>query len=637
MVKLREVYDKVQNPLNNPKFLQQIIDAYSKTSRSGLRRGGGYSNLYDFLVGEDESADKSKINSRDREAFFIDAYNDWIKNISNLQEPEIKKLEEQGIKARELQKYLTSFGKVSSEEDVIRLNKNPLLNWGKNINGWELNGFSWTHIKSHLIKACQEKEFPVKHRLYVGCQAQDMWKLAKEFKDKCDERNVPFYFKLSSKARRDRMVFYANTNNLYDYLNILQEIKQENPEIINRCGEPPIATGKLDGWIGIGDEPPRDKNGKLQSYNILRANIFEDSIEEIVLNDILDLKGKEVVYNGNRVAFNKIFLESALTTILNDLTIKSEKSSTIFGEYGLKVEDLKNPKFREYIKKALINKNMSKGLKKLIDVKDIKYELYGSNDNPIFTIPIKSGKGIPVDTNLMDKIIKDSVSIIQKADPDFLKKVRMEIEKKSKENNVDEKFCFQKGSKERFEIEDKKRELLVERENFAEKKQVKEVDKVLNNENEKIENKEIQNSKDILKNINSSLMNQRIKLPTGAEISAKQYLEEFVLPKVPSNGKIILKNNKQISTKQYIEEFVLSGLCQYYNGDINALMEDTTKKSSEVGFAEKYDIRENNKESVKTQFLEYYKKENIPQNDKNSEKVKEEKMPIKELEDREKI
>ena len=281
---------------------------------------------------------------------------------------------------------------------------------------------------------------------------------------------------------------------------------------------------------------------------------------------------------------------------------------------------------------------MSKGLKKLIDVKDIKYELYGSNDNPIFTIPTKSGKGIPVDTNLMDKIIKDSVSIIQKVDPDFLKKVRMEIEKKSKENNVDEKFCFQKGSKERFEIEDKKRELLAEREKFSEKKQLKKVDNELNSENEKIEKKEFQNSKDILKNINSSLMNQRIKLPTGAEISAKQYLEEFVLPKVPSNGKIILKNNKQISTKQYIEEFVLSGLCQYYNGDINALMEDTTKKSSEiVEFAEKYEIRKNNKENAKTQVLEYYKKENISQKDKNSEKVKEEKMPIKEMEDREKI
>ena len=60
-------------------------------------------------------------------------------------------------------------------------------------------------------------------------------------------------------------------DNLLKYINILQEIAKENPEIIQRCGKPPILTGKIDGWIGIGDEPPK-KNGKNQSYNSLRAD-----------------------------------------------------------------------------------------------------------------------------------------------------------------------------------------------------------------------------------------------------------------------------------------------------------------------------------------------------------------------------
>ena len=112
------------------------------------------------------------------------------------------------------------------------------------------------------------------------------------------------------------MVIYADTENLANYIDVLQKTAQEKPEIIQRCGEPPALTGKIDGWIGIGDEPPLKANGKNQSYNSIRADIFENAIEETLLDSIAEYKGKDIIYNGKQTTFNDVFIEQAMETIV---------------------------------------------------------------------------------------------------------------------------------------------------------------------------------------------------------------------------------------------------------------------------------------------------------------------------------
>ena len=97
-----------------------------------------------------------------------------------------------GMDAKQMQQYLRGFGKVSSMDDIKRLKSNPLFE--EEVNGWELQD-GWEHIKSQYISGRTENKIQVKHRLYVGCQNQDMWKLAQLFKSKCQEQQIPFYFK----------------------------------------------------------------------------------------------------------------------------------------------------------------------------------------------------------------------------------------------------------------------------------------------------------------------------------------------------------------------------------------------------------------------------------------------------------
>ena len=435
MGKLRDVYSSVENPLDNEEILKYIVDAYAKSSRTDLV---GITDLYKSVVEMNQTKDNSRINLDDRETFMVETYNQWIENMLKLDENQIQFLEEKkGMDAKKMQQYLRGFGKVSSMDDIKRLKSNPLFE--KDINGWEHQD-GWEHIKSQYISGRTEEKIHGKHRLYVGCQNQDMWKLAQLFKSKCQEQQIPFYFKFGrSRDRDDKMVIYADTDNLGNYISALQEIAQEHPEIIQRCGKPPALTGKIDNWIGIGDEPPSKSNGKNQSYNSLRTNIFEDAIEEVVLNELREFKGKNVTFNGKQTKFDELFIEQAAQFILEKLDKNKNYFNTQLPKLGLKDADLTNDKFKEHIKTHL-RKNIQKGIDKLVDVKDQKSELFGSNGKEIFAIPTREGKKISVDTYDMDSIIKRMVPIMQQIDPAFMDKVKKQIQEKSKQNGIDDTF-----------------------------------------------------------------------------------------------------------------------------------------------------------------------------------------------------
>ena len=539
MVKLTDIYSSVESPLDNQEILQQIVSAHAKSNRTDIF---GRSDLYSSLVKMNQTKDSSQINVDDKEAFMVEAYNQWIENMLNLDDAHIQYLEKsRGMDARQMQQYLRSFGKVSSMNDIKKLKSNPLFD--EEINGWELND-GWEHIKSQYISGRIEERISVKHRLYVGCQNQDMWKLAQLFKSKCEEQQIPFYFKLGASSERDdKMVIYADTDNLRNYISVLQEIAQEYPEIIQRCGEPPALTGKIDGWIGIGDEPPKKENGESQSYNTLRADIFENSIEEVLLNDITEFKGKDVTFNGKLTRFNDLFMEQATQTILENLknlTKNRKLFVTKLNELGLKESDLTGEKFKEHIK-AHLRKKIQKGLDQLINIKDVKTQLGGSNGEAIFTIPTRDGKSISINTYDMDRIIKGMIPIMQQIDSEFMNKVKSQIQAGCKQNGIDDTFCFQQGSKKRFEQIDsvqpirtnKTKTVQTLQDNLTAKKESS-VQKL--NINKAKTNTSI-NSVEIVKILKPELLKQKIELPNGTKIPARQYIQEMVAPHIPSDGK----------------------------------------------------------------------------------------------------
>lgn len=427
MYNLLDVISNVKNPLNDEKTMEKLIDMYEKSERRSYKHNPFYADL--VKSGDNGS---SSIDRADREKFLIKTYNQWINNV--------KKIKSEDKDIIKLQRNLSNVGEIKTMKDIENLKDNYLF--GKYKEGWEIETNGWSHVKSRYITEKQEKRIKVKHRLYVGCQNQDVWKMADLFKTKCEELKIPYYFK-TSESRMDNMVIYADTENWLKYIDILESIGKEHPEIVGRCSKPPMLTGNLDNWIGIGDEPQQEYNNGGLSYNSTRAEIIEDSVEKVLLDDIKKYKGKNINLNGKEISFNKIFLDKATNYIMNSKNIK-ENSKQI----------------REVLKK-----NISKGLKKLEQVENKKSDLAKSNIDDIFSIG-----NIGIDTYDMDKIIKEILPVIRQADSNFKEKVKENMDLRLEKVGIDPKaFCFQKSTIERAKqlekIEEKKENNIIEKTN----------------------------------------------------------------------------------------------------------------------------------------------------------------------------
>ena len=196
--------------------------------------------------------------------------------------------------------------------------------------------------------------------------------------------------------------------------------------------------------IGIGDEPPLKANGKNQSYNSLRADIFENAIEEAVLNELREFKGKDVTFNGKQTKFNDLFMEQSAKFILEKLDENKDRFETQLSKLGLKDADLTNDKFKEHIKTHL-RKNIQKGIDKLVDVKDQKAELCGSNSQKIFAIPTREGKKISVNTLAAMTVTNNgTIAVETKSKPPRSQALQQEMGTSSKK---DEKLAESSESK----------------------------------------------------------------------------------------------------------------------------------------------------------------------------------------------
>ena len=79
---------------------------------------------------------------------------------------------------------------------------------------------------------------------------------------------------------------------------------------------------------------------------------------------------------------------------------------------------------------------------------------------------------------------------------------------------------------------------------------------------------------DILKNINKDVLNKKVQIDGGKEITYKEYLEKYVMSKMPKGEKIKLKNGIEIPTKQYIEEVLLQEKSKY-GLNVDSMLADT--------------------------------------------------------------
>ena len=287
MKNYQEIYEKIENPLNDDEVVRKLIEGYSDELRT--------KQYYNKLVQVNYKEKKYKgINMDDKDRLVSQIFNDWKKDLTlNIKDDEIKKYNKDFPYLRE---FLKNTPYVKSAKEFFKIKRK--------VDGDEKleiiypkytpfsHGKSWTYISHNSINPSKYKKIIVDHRLYLNTENIDTYKVMELFRNKCKERELDYHFKFSDNGDRDdTIVIYSDDKKLSKYLEILEEIKKEEPEIVKRAQTPPMLTGKIDGWIGYGSEPKLDEDGKnTNSFNSVRSGIIQNAISKETIKWIRENK-----------------------------------------------------------------------------------------------------------------------------------------------------------------------------------------------------------------------------------------------------------------------------------------------------------------------------------------------------------
>lgn len=590
MASYRELYDSIENPLDNPETMMKLITAYAKSSQ-GL--GGLYDKLTKTAV-DTKQHTKGQFYQEDADRFYSMLFNKWKNSIVNMSKDRFMELRQQGSYGddfRKLRDFLKGIPDITTkkEADEIIFGKFDDKELESAMDKYRWNAFGemsgWVHVCSRYLTAKQDKYPKVAHRLYLDTESIDTYKMITALIEKFDEHQLPYYFKFDQFADRDdTIVIYSDNENLANYVEILQEIQKENPELVGRAKDPPALTGKIDGWIGYGSEPEKSSSGKNQSFNEVRAKVLETAIEKVTKQWIMTHKDMNIRHHGQQMTFEDYIAEKAADIELKKLGTpyrvksKRETNEDVARRKGYTLSDLQSPQFRQKIY-STIRKNINTNLPVLCKGKpsDVKRTM----------LDIRNGKQISLDGYLLDTAIQEIAVEIAQHDKNFLIDVRKEIEKEAQKYGIDiNKFCFDTKSRDSlFAIDiSNEQQKAIDNLDTQDNRQSKEgkttEEKAKSTIKENPSKVEKIGSIQIVDYLNPSLMKKMIQLPNGVKIPATQYIQEVVAPHIPASGKFMLKSGAEISARQFIEETILGSNNSQMEGNITELLENYTKANN---------------------------------------------------------
>lgn len=330
---------------------------------------------------------------------------------------------------RELQRILKNIGKVSSIQQLMQIQKKyPIVRKylpNKTISNNDLD--SWTHIVSNQYDRFDGKEETIEHRLYINNDKKYTHRIAALFTEKCRQRNIPFYYKYNEgKDRDDTIVIYSDIEHLTDYISILKEMKKENPQLMSNIHEPPMLTGRIDGWIGYGADP----KGKT-SYTFKRTNSMFKALECSIVEWVNNKEKVDISSNNNKRLVER--------------------------------KDI----FARYITNYLIEENKGKIDSRMIN--QLYTEIYNNMNNIIDCFKNRNqlyylkANNIKINYQMIKKMFRLFSKTLVENDPDYVNFVRDNISKQLSQEGIDPSMiCFDEDAKRELEmcLQDKRSEQL---------------------------------------------------------------------------------------------------------------------------------------------------------------------------------
>ena len=406
-------YDVIKNPIDDQNVLEQLIMAYAE-----------HKNYYSALTNRYSKNKQKSYNISACDDLYASLFNRWKRELLSITSEQYELAIKNGLYDKNIYKLLaflkkTPDVKTKKEADNILDGdyKDKELEKAIEKYRWDsINAYSgWTHIDESYINGRKTAIPKTEHRLYINVDFKDIHKISKIFMDKCYQKKLPFYFKIGEyDIRDDNMVIYSNTKFLPHYFCILGEIEREYPDIIKRCGKPPVLSGIIRGWIGYGSEPIK-MSGK-ESFNTIRAHLIKKAISEELIE----------WYKKNKNS--TVQIKNKTLTLLDYITLQVTKNKIKnMLQYARKNKDKKNLKYseQEIYSSEFINKMYNLVSMKIEEV--FNNFINGKTSSVKIDIPIKDNLKTSIYSSEIIDQIKSFITVVVKNDPDFINRVRRRI------------------------------------------------------------------------------------------------------------------------------------------------------------------------------------------------------------------
>ena len=230
----------------------------------------------------------------------------------------------------------------------------------------------FTHIRffgNHDVENDQEISRQIYCRFYICPEIEKLPEILPKLFDKYKEKGFRLIAKFAdTNERNDRMVIYSDKESAISQLEILQELKDENPDLFQNLGKNRL-WGKIEGVDGIyfGEENPYYKPGGF-TYSEDRARVVGKSYE--VLQSIKD-SGQEI----NDEVIETIFDLSSLDRYVDPKCWAKciEKENPLYSDAGVILCAIQNSEKIEYLKDEVDTEKFIEAfpvLKTLLEEKD---------------------------------------------------------------------------------------------------------------------------------------------------------------------------------------------------------------------------------------------------------------------------
>lgn len=552
---MENLYDSIQNPLEDKEILKKIIYSYSK-----MHTQEDLLEIYLYQNAEKKYT-HGESKTKDSDLFYSRLFNEWKNNIVNTTREEFIKLREKGIYGNDfiiLRNFLTKIEDVSTKKEI-----NAILE--KEYDDEELNqalrkysynrigkNTKWNYIYSGYISTKKDTYPDLEHKLIINCESEVLYAILNILYEECKTNKIPLFIKYNKKCNTDNsIVIYTDNKNLKDYLDILDKIYKSSEQIKSNIKQPPILSGIINNWIGYESETINNPENELESFATLRAKPLKSSIKEITYSWIKEHLNYNIKYKEKTMPLSDYIciraVEDYVVRLKNVYKINNEyqENDEILKDCGYKLSDVKSGVFKQNIfsvvRKAIINN--------IMNICNDQYDMI----KPI-SMKVRDGKEILFNSSdLEDAIISIAPEVMEQGN--LYDVLVQKIQKESKKYGIDQdNYCFNRNQNGDLTLNNQ--ETIIE--------EVEEISEEMD---------------DLIERLNPEILKQNITFPNGKTMSTIKYIKDFVYPIIPENGKVILNDNTEIDAVKFIEKYLLKECQTTYNGNLPEYIIDRTKNN----------------------------------------------------------